>query len=260
MGSSSPADLNLKPGSRILIAGASGGIGREVLRSFSPYDVRIGAQYFQREQELRTELAGFKSARAEVALFQSDLSGAEAAHRLVRSFTEWSGGVDILIQLTGGVSRVETWNEISEENWDHDIAVNLKGPFFLAQAAMQAMQASGGRIILTSTASAQHGGGSTSIVYGMAKAGIEYLAKALARVGAPFNILVNAIAPGFIETDFHTVRMGRTKEQLARRADLIPLKRAGTPREVVGAIAFLASDAASYITGQCLGISGGDWL
>jgi len=162
--------------------------------------------------------------------------------------------------LTGSIHRPVSWNEITEEDWDRDLGVNLKGPFFLAQAAMAAMTATGGRIILTSTASARHGGGPNSMIYGLAKAGIEYLVKALARVGAPHNILVNAIAPGLIKTAFHTVRLKRTREQLARRADLVPLKRAGSPREVAGVIAFLASDSASYLTGECINVSGGDWL
>ena len=113
---------------------------------------------------------------------------------------------------------------------------------------------------MTSTASATHGGGTTSLAYGIAKAGVECMVKGLARDCAKHNILVNAIAPGFIMTKFHTERMKRSSEQLKERIELIPLKRAGTVREIAGVILFLLSEDASYITGQVITVSGGDWL
>ena len=100
----------------------------------------------------------------------------------------------------------------------------------------------------------------TSLAYGAAKAGIECVVKGLARDCAKYNILVNAIAPGFFMTKFHTEKMKRTKEQLEERAKLIPLKRVGTPEEFSGTVLFLLSDSASYITGQIIAVSGGDWL
>jgi 3-oxoacyl-[acyl-carrier protein] reductase len=250
----------LKEGARILIAGASGGIGREVVRHFCQCPVKIGAHCFKSGPTLESIIAARQPCPASVQIFHSRVTRPAECSKLVRSFVEWAGGLDVLVQLTGSIHRPVSWNEITEEDWDRDLGVNLKGPFFLAQAAMAAMTATGGRIILTSTASARHGGGPNSMIYGLAKAGIEYLVKALARVGAPHNILVNAIAPGLIKTAFHTVRLKRTREQLARRADLVPLKRAGSPREVAGVIAFLASDSASYLTGECINVSGGDWL
>jgi len=122
------------------------------------------------------------------------------------------------------------------------------------------MRRTGGRIILMSTASASHGGGSSSLAYGVAKAGIECLVKGLARDCAPDNILVNAVAPGFIETKFHTRKMKKTADELRQRVQLVPMKRAGTTAEFAGAILFLLSEGAAYITGQTLTIAGGDWL
>lgn len=122
------------------------------------------------------------------------------------------------------------------------------------------MKYSGGSIILTSTASAAHGGGSNSIAYGCAKAGIECLAKGLAKDCAKYKILVNAIAPGFIESKFHTEKMKRTEEQLKTRAQMIPMKRTGTPADIAWAILFLLSGSSSYMTGQVVTISGGDFL
>ena len=122
------------------------------------------------------------------------------------------------------------------------------------------MKNKGGRIVLMSTASASHGGGMTSLAYGAAKAGIECVVKGLARDCAKYNILVNAIAPGLFITKFHTEKMKRTTEQLEERTKLIPLKRAGTLEEFAGTVLFLLSDSASYITGQIIAVSGGDWL
>lgn len=122
------------------------------------------------------------------------------------------------------------------------------------------MKNNGGRILLTSTASASHGGGSVSLAYGVAKAGIECMIKGMARDCAKHNILVNAIAPGFFLTKFHTEKIKRTQEQLQERINLIPLKRAGTTVEFAGTVMYLLSESASYITGQVIAISGGDWL
>lgn len=138
--------------------------------------------------------------------------------------------------------------------------MNLSGPFFLAQRAMTYMKKAGGRVIFTSTASARHGGGANSIAYGVAKAGIECLTKALARDGAPHNILVNAVAPGFIATAFHEKRMGRDRDALRARARMNPLKRAGSPADVASIIVYLLSPGASFLTGECIAVSGGDFL
>ena len=133
-------------------------------------------------------------------------------------------------------------------------------PFFLAQRAILHMKNSGGRIVMTSTVSAAHGGGSTSLAYGVAKAGVECIIKGLARDCAKYNILVNAIAPGFFLTKFHTEKMERTKEQVQERIKLIPLRRAGTTEELARTVMYLLSEGASYITGQVIAISGGDLL
>jgi 3-oxoacyl-[acyl-carrier protein] reductase len=195
-----------------------------------------------------------------VRLFHADLTRAEEGIGLVEAFVAWAGGIDVLVQLSGGIAAPVHWRELTPAHWESDLALNLVVPFFMAQTAMRQMEASGGRIILMSTASARHGGGRTSMAYGVAKAGIECMTKGLARDGAQHNILVNAICPGFIDTPFHTDRMHRTPEELSKRGELVPLGRPGSPRDVAGLIAYLASHWGDYITGECIPISGGDWL
>ena len=111
-----------------------------------------------------------------------------------------------------------------------------------------------------STASAAHGGGQDTLAYGVAKAGIECLIKGLAKGGAAHNILVNALAPGFIDTRFHKYNLGRSKELMNQRARLVPLKRAGRPEDVAHMAEFLLSEGGNFITGEVITISGGDWL
>ena len=122
------------------------------------------------------------------------------------------------------------------------------------------MKKNGGKIILMSTASAKHGGGRTTMGYGVSKAGVEALTKGLAREGAKHNILVNAIAPGLINTRFHKERAGRTSAEIKKRIKFSKLNRLGQPREIATIINNLLSEDVNYMTGEVISISGGDWI
>ncbi len=250
----------LEAGKRILVAGASSDIGCAVLRLLAGSKAKIGAHYYQNSEVLVRLANDLGLDETCTQFYKADLSTQKACHALVDAFVKWAGGIDFLVQLEGNVRNPRGWEEMSEEDWLADINVNLSGPFFLAQQAIMYMKGGGGRIILTSTASARHGGGKTSLAYGVAKAGIECLTKGLAREGAPYEILVNAVAPGFIDTRFHTKTMGRNTADLKKRADLVPLKRAGKPVDVAQMVVFLLSSAGDFITGECICVSGGDWL
>lgn len=259
---STDSPTNLKAGTRILIAGASGGIGTAVLRLVAQNEIQIGAHYFSNDEPIRRVVQECKISPSSVKTFKANLCDETAARRLVESFIAWADGIDVLIQLSGDLHRPVAWDDMTEADWHADLGVNLIAPFFLAQAAMKHMMKANtpGRIILTGTASASHGGGPTTLAYGVAKAGIECLTKGLAKIGAPDNILVNAVCPGFIDTSFHTHRVRRTESELHRRAEMVPLRRPGTPSEVAALIAFLASPPAGFITGECIAVSGGDFL
>ena len=240
---------------KILIVGASSDLAVTLNEMLYSLGTTIGLHYNKNEKALLKYDENERLKR-----FQENLNSAVSCYKLVDDFANWAGGVDCLVQLSGDIKRAVHWGSLTEEEWNHDLSVNLKVRFFLSQRVIKYMKKDGGRIILTSTASASHGGGAMSLAYGVAKAGVECMVKGLARDCARYNILVNAIAPGFIKTKFHTEKMLRTAEQLNERVKLIPLKRAGTAEEIAGAIMFLLSEQSAYITGQVIAVSGGDWL
>ena len=246
--------MSIKP-KKILIIGASSDIAADLNRALYRSGATIGLHY----NKHAAPLSEYKEDKR-LKKFQKDLTTSNACFELIDSFVKWAKGIDYLVQLSGDIKKPMHWTDLTKDDWNYDLDMNLLMPFFLAQRAVSYLKEKGGRIILMSTASASHGGGTSSLAYGVAKAGIECLVKRLAKDCAIYNILVNAIAPGFIQTKFHTEKMKRTDEQLKQRAELIPFKRAGTTKEIADVIMFLLSEGTSYMTGQTIAVSGGDWL
>lgn len=246
--------MNLK-GKKILVVGASSDIAVDLNRVLYQSGATIGLHY----NKNAAALSGYKEDNR-LKKFQKNLTSSKTCFKLIDDFVNWANGIDYLVQLSGDINRPVHWRDITEDDWAYDLGINLVMPFFLAQRTAMHLRQKGGRIILMSTASASHGGGAMSLAYGTAKVGIECIVKRLAMDCAKHNILVNAIAPGFVKTKFHTEKMKRTEEQLKQRVELIPLKRQGTTKEIAETIIFLLSGGASYITGQTIAISGGDWL
>jgi 3-oxoacyl-[acyl-carrier protein] reductase len=178
---------------------------------------------------------------------------ADVVHTLVDRFQR----VDILVN-NAGIYEVLTLEEISEKQWDRVLAVNLKGAFLCTQAVLPVMKERGeGWIINMTSSAAKTGGLLCGAHYAASKAGIIALTKSVAREVAPHGIRVNAIAPGRIDTPMiHTVS---DDENEAFRQQ-IPLGRIGTGADIAGAVRFLVSDAASYITGEILDVNGGSLM
>lgn len=240
---------------KILIVGASSDLASGINEKLHHEKAILGLHYNKNIQSI----IHFPDSK-KVKKFKKKLDSANDCYNLVDEFANWAGGIDILIQLSGDICRPIHWKDITEKDWNYDLLINLITPFFLTQKAIKYMKKSGGKILLTSTSSAIHGGGTSSIAYGTAKAGIECIVKRLAKDCAKYNILINAIAPGLIITKFHTNKMKRTQKQLQKRLKLVPLKRSGKIEEITGTISFLISEKASFITGQTITIDGGDWL
>ena len=240
---------------RILITGASGGLGTAVIDMLlESSDCVIGAHGASKD------VVQAKDDRV-IPLCRSFESEADCI-AVVDQFADKAGGLDALVVLSGAIHFSGHWLDMPGGDWERDMAVNLNQPFYLARAAMKRMKAqgTGGRMVLTGTESALHGGSAQSFPYAIAKRGTECMVQGLAREGAADGILVNGVRLGFIASGFHQRWHGKTETDLAQRADLVPLKRAGAPAEAGALITYLLSGWAGFITGQMIPLTGGDWL
>jgi 3-oxoacyl-[acyl-carrier protein] reductase len=194
---------------------------------------------------------------APVAGLAADVTRREDADRLVETARERFGRVDILVN-NAGITRDGLLIRMKDEDWDRVLETNLKGAFLMTRAASKAMvrAKTGGRIInVASTAGAMGNAGQAN--YSAAKAGLIGLTKASARELAHWGILVNAVAPGLIETDMAAALPADAREALLAQ---VPLRRIGTAREVAEMVGFLAGDGTAYVTGQVFHVNGGLYM
>ena len=185
-----------------------------------------------------------------------DSSKISDAELLVESAINHYGKLDILIN-NAGASKPNKFPEVTEENWDWLLNLNLKGPFFIMQeAAKQMIKQQSGCIVNISSMSSW-GGMTSSPAYAIAKAGIVTMTVTAAAYLAEYGIRVNAISPGVVDTHFHDEVKIKNPSVLQVQIESIPLGRLGKPEDIASAIAFLASDDANYITGEVLTVGGG---
>jgi 3-oxoacyl-[acyl-carrier protein] reductase len=236
-----------------IVTGAGRGIGLGIALAFAREGARVAV--------CDVDVASLEKARAAIdalggqaMALQMDVSRAEQIRHVVAEVVSRWGTVDILVN-NAGIYEVLPFEEISEAQWDRLLAVNLKGAFLCCQAVVPYMKRQGsGRIINMASSAGKTGGTLAGAHYSVSKAGLICLAKQLARELGPCGITVNAIAPGRIDTPMIHVASDEENEAFRLRT---PLGRLGTPEDVANAAAFLASDEASFITGEILDVNGG---
>jgi len=243
-------------GKRVLVTGASSGIGACTAELFARHGAVVGVHYHTGKAGARRTGKRVEEAGSRAILLEADLLDPPSRERLVPEFIGKAGGIDVLVNSAGGPLGTAHFLELDLPSWERTLSLNLTAPFILAREAFRWMRANGGgRIINISSIAAFYGGSETGIHYGAAKAGLESVTRTLARAGAPYLILVNTIQPGVVDTPAHR-KMGRTS--LEDRVKSIPLGRPGKPVEVARLCLFLASEGGDYITGQVLRATGGE--
>lgn len=244
-------------GSVALITGSSRGLGRAIAIGFAKEGADIIVNYLQNEEGARQTAEAIRQQCRRAHVIRADVANRAEVHRMIEDAERAFGKIDILVN-NAGVNKRGWFMEISDDDWDMIMAINLKGPFICCQEVFPLMiKNGGGRIINISSVAGQYHGPKT-VHYAVSKAGLNSLTKVLARYGAPHNILVNGVAPGLVLTD-------QTREEFESGAakpiiDLTLLKRPGAEQDVVSACLALAEQGQSYITGQVLSVSGGAYL
>jgi NAD(P)-dependent dehydrogenase (short-subunit alcohol dehydrogenase family) len=243
-------------GSRVLVTGASSGIGASIATNFGKFGGVVGVHYHSGNKRAEAVAAGIEQHGGHAHLLEADLTDRNETEHLVESFIDKAGGIDVLVNNAGAIHDPSQFLDLDLDSWEATLALDLTAPFILGREAFRFMMHNGGgRLITISSYAAQYGGSESRVHYGAAKAGLEAVTQSFSRFGARYNILANTIRPGVVDTPARG-KMG--EPSLAERVARIPLGRAGRPDEVAMVCIFLASEYGDYITGQTIGVTGGD--
>jgi 2-deoxy-D-gluconate 3-dehydrogenase len=240
-----------------IVTGGGSGIGKAIATGL----VQAGAELLiagRNRERLEKAAEEIRNLGGPVIPFQADLSRMDDIKKLVDRTVKEFGKIDFLFNNAGAIRRTAS-EDYSEKDWDEVLNINLKGPFFLAQAVARVMisQKRKGKIVNTSSLIAVQGSKRVP-AYAASKGGLSQVTKTMANDWAKYNILVNAIGPGWVKTEFTRAHL-EDKERYAEILGRIPLGRWAVPEDMVGIAIFLASDASDYVTGQTIFIDGG-WL
>jgi len=240
-------------GKTAVVTGAARGIGRAIAVALAQHGASVVVNYRERARAAEEVVRIARAAGADAVAVQGDVSEEAAARKVVAAGAERWGKVDILVN-NAGVAHYGLLLDTTVEQWDRLMGVHLRGAFNCTRAALPAMIRNGyGRIINIASVWGRVGA-ANEVAYSTAKAGLIGFTKALAKEVGRGGITVNAVAPGVIETDMLN---GLSPEEKAALAEATPVGRLGSPEDVAGIVAYLASPAGGFVTGQIIGADGG---
>lgn len=236
-----------------LITGATRGIGKQIAITLAKQGYNIALNYRKENEELENTKKEIEKIGVQVLAVKGDVANFENCENFVKQVIERFGQIDVLVN-NAGITKDMLLMRMKKEDFEQVIDTNLVGTFNVTKNVVPyMMKARSGRIInISSVVGISGNAGQTN--YSASKAGIIGFTKSLAKEIASRNILVNAVAPGFIETNMTDVLKDDVKQEIAKN---IPLKRIGTTQDVANVVKFLASDDSSYITGQVINVDGG---
>ncbi len=241
-----------------IVTGGGRGIGRGIALALAAQGFDLVLTYRERLRDAEQTAAEIRKVGRDALVIQMELSRRNDARRLITDAKEKFGRIDLLVN-NAGILQQKPFAEISEQDWDTMMAVNLKGAFLCSQEVLPVMIAQRSGSIVNISSSGGQLGGTLAVHYAVSKAGVISLTRSLARIGAAAGVRVNCVAPGLIETEM-------TEQEIASPAgrqkidEQIPLHRPGEAGEVAAAVAFLASDQAGYITGHTFNVNGGLYM
>ena len=240
-----------------LVTGAQQGIGKAMAIAFAAAGADVAINWLDDEPAAREVAAAVREQGRDALLIRADVGKLDDIRMMVETATSWHDRLDVLINNAGVFPRV-SFLEMTEAEWDFVVDVNLKGTNFTAQAAAKAMVARNIQGAIVNLSSRSLGGAAPGVHYSATKSGVVGLTRSMALALAPHGIRVNAIAPGL--TDTAQPRYGNNEQEIHAMARAVPLGRMGLPEDIAKLGVFLASDDASYITGQVCHINGGSYM
>lgn len=237
----------------VLITGATSDIGRQITIKFAEAGWCLLCHYFSSEKKAKQLKKEIEKYKVRCYFFKADFSSKDKLFGFIKKIEKFA--IEGLINNAGTYVASKYFNELAIADLTKTFMINTFAPILISSRVFPKMKNRGfGRIVNISSIAAKYGGSSYSLHYGCSKRALEGLTKVLAKEGAAYNVLVNTIRPGVIDTEFHK----KFPKDLKKRIELIPMKKMGTPRDIADIAYYLGSDKNNFITNEIITIAGGE--